>query len=577
MKFYLQAIREDTRASIRVLKSYDMMLDFYGMFLKNIEDGTVIRCRNYIERYDNLNRSTHNYRRITRILISLGELGYERYQAPWVRFLMEEAIVYKVLPNLNRGCMYHWIDAIKDEEEKKFIYQVYTNLKTNIHQNVSQSLHTYDDRVHGHSVNEFIDSNPCNAEDDRIASAIGLKEESKLANSLYEHSRETDVDACMIPIHGNNDESSGDDGDVDLPSATFNDKENSSLLHVHHMAVAHENKDNVLLDDSSIEQGNGTKLSDGLSNKGMENTVKIDGGVGYCSGGTKELLTFNDKYKLCQFAASYESLGNYKSITAPVVDNAMNTFGVSGTKLTNGSFDTNRDVSAFNVSVYELHDQVVVSTGCDYDENTCPPLAANDDKDCTYQSEYPTDTNGTTENKALVGDSSYALENSENGGLSNDNADVLSSPENEDPEGFYDRKHGSKDYCVSLESRSHTGMNNVDGLCSSYNIQEYLADFGTNSVVGCQKESCINVNLTKGLANETHDKTNFSDSTNNVMEHSQARKTLDGDVEDDGHDDNDFEDNDDDFENDVDCHDKTKQMVQIIQHPNVDLKTQTIV
>jgi len=75
-------------------------------------------------------RSSHNFRRITRILVSLGELGFERYQAPLVEKLLEEAVVYKTLPNTLRSAMKYWIDAIKDDQERQEMWRRYYELMT---------------------------------------------------------------------------------------------------------------------------------------------------------------------------------------------------------------------------------------------------------------------------------------------------------------------------------------------------------------------------------------------------------------------------------------------------------------
>ncbi|XP_053385085.1 opioid growth factor receptor-like protein 1 [Mercenaria mercenaria] len=123
-----KAIREDEVASARVLMAYRMMLDFYGMRLVSRNTGAVARSDNWQDRYKHLNRSTHNYRRITRIIQSLGELGYERFQVPWITFLIEESVVNHVLSNLNGPCMKHWIGAIKDELEREHMHENYIEL-----------------------------------------------------------------------------------------------------------------------------------------------------------------------------------------------------------------------------------------------------------------------------------------------------------------------------------------------------------------------------------------------------------------------------------------------------------------
>ncbi|XP_052799002.1 opioid growth factor receptor-like protein 1 [Mya arenaria] len=116
-----EAIRNDDRLSRRVLKAYKMMLHFYGMELASELDGSVRRCaENWRHRYRHLNKSKHNYLRITRIIKALGELGLDRYQVPWVRFIIEEAIDHDELPAL-RGSIYYWIYAIKDPHEVDFI------------------------------------------------------------------------------------------------------------------------------------------------------------------------------------------------------------------------------------------------------------------------------------------------------------------------------------------------------------------------------------------------------------------------------------------------------------------------
>lgn len=68
-------------------------------------------------------RSRHNLLRITRIIKSLGELGFERFQAPWVNFLYEELIVKKALPNIRHSCLYHWIEAINDYGEQEVLFR----------------------------------------------------------------------------------------------------------------------------------------------------------------------------------------------------------------------------------------------------------------------------------------------------------------------------------------------------------------------------------------------------------------------------------------------------------------------
>ncbi|KAG7263839.1 hypothetical protein CRUP_013068, partial [Coryphaenoides rupestris] len=78
----IEAFKNSEEAKGRLVESYELMLGFYGIQLVDRETGEVKRADNWKERFGNLERNMHNNLRITRILKSLGELGFERYQAP---------------------------------------------------------------------------------------------------------------------------------------------------------------------------------------------------------------------------------------------------------------------------------------------------------------------------------------------------------------------------------------------------------------------------------------------------------------------------------------------------------------
>ncbi|XP_077978599.1 uncharacterized protein LOC144434030 [Glandiceps talaboti] len=114
-----EAIREDKKASERVLKSYKMMLDFYGMKLVNDKTGKLGRSGSWKDRYGNLNLSSHNYLRITRILKSLGEFGYEHLKTPFVDFVLREILEEEELQNCLNSCTQYWLHVIKSESDRK--------------------------------------------------------------------------------------------------------------------------------------------------------------------------------------------------------------------------------------------------------------------------------------------------------------------------------------------------------------------------------------------------------------------------------------------------------------------------
>jgi hypothetical protein len=76
----------------RYVRSYNMMLGFYGMKLKNRVTGELARSRHpdFKERYyKTLLTSFHNHMRITRILCSLTELGFAEYATQLCNFLKQ--------------------------------------------------------------------------------------------------------------------------------------------------------------------------------------------------------------------------------------------------------------------------------------------------------------------------------------------------------------------------------------------------------------------------------------------------------------------------------------------------------
>lgn len=121
---------ENDTAKANLLTSYRLMLDFYGIELCDENTGEVKRASNWKERFENLNRRTHNNLRITRILKCLGTLGYPHYQFPLVRFFLEETLVHGELPAVKDSVLGYFLFAVLDKEERrkliKFAYLSYS-------------------------------------------------------------------------------------------------------------------------------------------------------------------------------------------------------------------------------------------------------------------------------------------------------------------------------------------------------------------------------------------------------------------------------------------------------------------
>ncbi|KAM9408248.1 opioid growth factor receptor-like [Pholidichthys leucotaenia] len=126
----IEDFREDKTAKENLLKSYKLVLDFYGIELRDEETGGVKRNKNWEERFDNLNSHTHNSLRITRILKCLGTLGFPHYQAPLVHFFLTETLVHGRLPNVKETVLNYFMFAVLDKSERRnLIKYAYLNYK----------------------------------------------------------------------------------------------------------------------------------------------------------------------------------------------------------------------------------------------------------------------------------------------------------------------------------------------------------------------------------------------------------------------------------------------------------------
>ncbi|KAJ7795600.1 opioid growth factor receptor conserved region-domain-containing protein [Mycena olivaceomarginata] len=122
----LAAIKADPRALERLLASYKLILDFYGMRLVSEETGAVDRSlppRNHAPRYENLVRSSHNYLRISRILKCLSEFGFERLNAGFLLHVLNEQSESHALnnPGLRSSMDRWWANCIRNQEEREWV------------------------------------------------------------------------------------------------------------------------------------------------------------------------------------------------------------------------------------------------------------------------------------------------------------------------------------------------------------------------------------------------------------------------------------------------------------------------
>jgi len=114
-------MQSDSRIQCRLLKSYIMMLDFWGMQL-NLVTGHVLRTKDYLTRYRNWEGS-HNLLRITRCIRSLQELGLGPYALPFV-----ERLAAEVRSGAVKGCsdslIKFWIPTLQKPEWRASVHSM---------------------------------------------------------------------------------------------------------------------------------------------------------------------------------------------------------------------------------------------------------------------------------------------------------------------------------------------------------------------------------------------------------------------------------------------------------------------
>ncbi|KAM4695037.1 opioid growth factor receptor-like protein 1 isoform 2-T2 [Discoglossus pictus] len=116
--YEIEEFKKTKEAIKRFISSYKMMLDFFGIKLMD-KNGKVSRAANWQERFQHLNESQHNYLRITRILKSLGELGYENFKSPLVKILLQESVIKNTIPNMKQSALEYFVYTIKDKRERR--------------------------------------------------------------------------------------------------------------------------------------------------------------------------------------------------------------------------------------------------------------------------------------------------------------------------------------------------------------------------------------------------------------------------------------------------------------------------
>jgi len=119
-KYEASIMRRDAAIRKRVIVSYKMMLDLYGMCLLDEELGTVGRNpKTWKKQLHEVNHSHHNYLRITRILKFLGAVGLEHYKFRFLNHVILEIFKSKKFENAESSCIRFWMPTLRKGEHLK--------------------------------------------------------------------------------------------------------------------------------------------------------------------------------------------------------------------------------------------------------------------------------------------------------------------------------------------------------------------------------------------------------------------------------------------------------------------------
>jgi len=124
-KHEIKAMKDDETINRRILTSYQLMLDFYGMSLENESTGLISRSQHHKSRYRNLCRSPHNNLRISRMLKFLSELGYEHLNHGFLLHVLNEQSEHGQLstPFIRSSMDHWWANCLRGGRERDWINQ----------------------------------------------------------------------------------------------------------------------------------------------------------------------------------------------------------------------------------------------------------------------------------------------------------------------------------------------------------------------------------------------------------------------------------------------------------------------
>ena len=142
-KFESENFKKSDEIKLRVIKSYEMILDFFGLKLVNKKTGEIERnLETYEERYSFLSRSSHNYLRISRILKFFAILEFEEFQLNFLKFMVKEIFENQELLPLMDSLISYWLPTILKESSLQIIENMIMELLK--YSKISRKFYHYD-------------------------------------------------------------------------------------------------------------------------------------------------------------------------------------------------------------------------------------------------------------------------------------------------------------------------------------------------------------------------------------------------------------------------------------------------
>jgi len=121
LKEEARKMRSSFQCNVRFLRSYKMMLNFYGLMIADYATGKLERTDGYKERFLNLNYCSHNNLRISRVLMALGEHGFVRYKRPLLAKLREEIKDNGEMPECTDSLDRFWTFLVEGEDTPQYL------------------------------------------------------------------------------------------------------------------------------------------------------------------------------------------------------------------------------------------------------------------------------------------------------------------------------------------------------------------------------------------------------------------------------------------------------------------------